>query len=360
MGLFVRKARTASGATAVQIASKSRGVRTIVEHVGSAHDDAQLAVLIAVARSRIDELTGQRSLDNDGLMPLPAVTKAPTVTGSRSRVLSEFGVPAPSLSTIWRTLARSITEDWRARAASAAFTQATAGGALTMVLYDVTTLYFEAEKEDALRRVGMSKERRVDPQILVGLLVDPGGFPMEVHAFEGNKAETKTLLPVLQAFQDRHQVTDLVVVADAGMLSAANLDALEDAGFRFIVGSRTSSAPHDLKPHFERHGNAFTDGQVIETTRTMGTGARARERRVHDPRRRGRRGRLPLPVPGRSIIQDGEDRPASPAHVRDDRGLHPSPPHDRVLRPRHQPAPARHHRLHDQTHRESTAAPPRR
>ena len=49
------------------------------------------------------------------------------------------------------------------------------------MLYDVTTLYFEAEREDQLRKVGMSKERRVDPQILVGLLVDQAGFPLEVH-----------------------------------------------------------------------------------------------------------------------------------------------------------------------------------
>jgi hypothetical protein len=53
-----------------------------------------------------------------------------------------------------------------------------------------------------------------------------------------------------------------VVVADAGMLSAANLNALEDAGFGFIVGSRITKAPYDLAEHFERHGNYFTDGQV--------------------------------------------------------------------------------------------------
>ncbi len=85
---------------------------------------------------------------------------------------------------------------------------------------------------------------------------------------------------MLDAFRARHAVEELVVVADAGMLSAANLNAVEDAGFRFIVGSRTSSAPHDLTPHFERHGNAFVDGQIIETVRTMGVGAKARERRV--------------------------------------------------------------------------------
>ena len=64
------------------------------------------------------------------------------------------------------------------------------------------------------------------------------------------------------------------------MLSAANLLALEEAGFRFIVGSKTSKAPYDLADHFERHGNAFDDGQTIETTRTMGTGKDARDRRV--------------------------------------------------------------------------------
>jgi hypothetical protein len=75
------------------------------------------------------------------------------------------------------------------------------------VLYDVTTLHFENEDEDALRKVGISKEHRVDPQVQVGLLVDPGGFPLEVHVFEGNKAETTTLIPVLEAFQNRHGVT---------------------------------------------------------------------------------------------------------------------------------------------------------
>ena len=54
----------------------------------------------------------------------------------------------------------------------------------------VTTLYFEAEKEDDLRRVGYSKERRVDPQVIVGLLVDRRGFPLRIGCWEGNKAET--------------------------------------------------------------------------------------------------------------------------------------------------------------------------
>ena len=103
---------------------------------------------------------------------------------------------------------------------------------------------------------------------------------MDVHLFEGNKAETKTLVPVLTAFAERHHIDDVVVVADAGMLSAANLVALEKAGFAFIVGSKPSSAADDLADHFHRHGNAFTDRQTVEAKRTMGSGAQARERRV--------------------------------------------------------------------------------
>jgi hypothetical protein len=61
------------------------------------------------------------------------------------------------------------------------------------------------------------------------------------------------------------------------MLSAANLLALEDVGFRFIVGSKSSKALYDLADHLERHGNAFDDGQTLETTRTVGTGKKARD-----------------------------------------------------------------------------------
>ena len=261
MGLYVRRVRTASGATAVQIASKQRGVRTIVEHLGSARDDIELAALVAAARAKIT--AGQLAFDLDALIPPGAerVTGEPVVTGSRSRVLwdvlqseyrrlrfdavddrvfeylvlarvveptskadtirvfTELGVPdAPSLQTVYRALKRSVTAGWRAKIATAAYAHASRSGPLTLVLYDVTTLSFEAEYEDKLRKVGMSKERRVDPQITVGLLVDAGGFALEIHAFEGNKGETTTLIPVLDAFRDRHKVTDIVVVADAGML----------------------------------------------------------------------------------------------------------------------------------------------
>jgi len=138
----------------------------------------------------------------------------------------------------------------------------------------VTTLYFEADNEDSLRKVGYSKERRVDPQIVVGLLVDRAGFPLEIGCFEGNKAEKHTIVPIIDQFKARHQIEHMVVVADAGMLSAANLAALDGAGYKFIVGSRLTKAPIDLESHFRWQGDAFTDGQVIDTV-TPKTGPNA-------------------------------------------------------------------------------------
>ena len=319
----IRKVKTASGATAVQIVEKRAGVRRIVAHLGSAHDEVQLAVLVQVARERLH--AGQQVLDLDlGAGPdRPASTGGAVVTGTACQVLwqvlvdayarlgfdvlgdeafaamvlakcvepvsklatievlGELGVRAPHRNTLTAALKRAQARDYRdilAKACMAHSVRTT--GRATLVLYDVTTLHFENGDEDDLRRVGMSKEHRVDPQVQVGLLVDPGGFPLEVHLFEGNKAETTTLIPVLTAFQARHQVSDMVVVADAGMLSAANLGALEDAGFSFIVGSRITKAPYDLADHFERHGNYFTDGQILESSRVMGTGKAARTRRV--------------------------------------------------------------------------------
>ncbi|WP_146844085.1 IS1634 family transposase, partial [Cellulomonas composti] len=350
---FVRKVRTASGAVAVQVVTRRGRVVEHVEHVGSAHTDAELAVLLQVAGQllapgqglldlgevqavpvRMDDVADWTNAAGAPAVLVPDVTAGPGSAAMRVRaggrlvgtsadllwtvlastyarlgfdvlddegfkamvlariieptskaevvrVLSEVGAPCPSLRTLFRSLTRCQARDYRATIAQAAWAHTLqARGSVALVMYDVTTLHFERSDEDDLRKVGMSKEHRVDPQVQVGLLVDPRGFPLEVHLFEGNKAETSTIVPVLEQFKARHQVSDLVVVADAGMLSAANLNAIQDAGLRFIVGSRITKAPYDLAEHFQRHGNYFTDAQVLESARTMGTGKAARTRRV--------------------------------------------------------------------------------
>ncbi|SMY01688.1 hypothetical protein BAURA63_03569 [Brevibacterium aurantiacum] len=73
------------------------------------------------------------------------------------------------------------------------------------------------------------------------------------------------MIPIVKGFQDRHGVTDMVIVADAGMLSAANLKAIDDAGLRVIVGSRQTKAPNDLATFFTWNGTNTEDGQLVDT-----------------------------------------------------------------------------------------------
>ncbi len=331
---WVRRVRTASGATAVQIAESVHGRRRIVRHVGSARDEAELGLLVDEAhRLLADDEQGMLDLGitpavpkatmvppstqaglfagadasppSRVMVPRPRVLKTssgllydalagvysslgfdvvgdegfrdlviarviePTSLLDVDRVLAEMGRVSASLSTRKRTLRRAHAGTYRDQIAKACFDHALTHGDVSLVLYDVTTLYFEAEKEDhgagGLRKVGYSKERRVDPQIVVGLLVDRRGFPLEVGCYQGNKAETATIIPIVKQFAQRHGLADMVVVADAGMLSASNLREFDEARLRFIVGSRVTKAPIDLASHFCWHGDAFRDGQVIDT-----------------------------------------------------------------------------------------------
>lgn len=189
----------------------------------------------------------------------------PTSILDTGRVLSDLGRKPASEKTMRRTLNRANQGGYRDQIATACYDHAATSGDVSLCLYDVTTLYFEAENEDTLRKVGYSKERRVDPQVLVGLLVDRHGFPLEIGCFEGDQAETHTIVPIINRFTERHNPAHMVVVADAGMLSAKNLTALDQAGLAFIVGSRATKAPIDLASHFRWHGDAFTDRQIIDT-----------------------------------------------------------------------------------------------
>jgi transposase len=154
-------------------------------------------------------------------------------------------------------------------------------GPATLVIYDVTTLYFETDQGDGFREPGFSKERRLEPQITVGLLTDARGFPLQVNAFEGNKAETKTILPVVQAFAAAHQLPEVTVVADAGMLSEANLAELEDAGLRFIVGARIPDIPYQVAAWRRAHPDEpIPDGQVFTQPWVMGTKTEPRRRTI--------------------------------------------------------------------------------
>ena len=179
------------------------------------------------------------------------------------RVLEEAGVVPPSYATLKRRLPVYAKDAFRQGLSAACAAHARLGRA-TLVLYDVTTLYFETDEGDGFRESGFSKERRLEPQITVGLLTGADGFPLMVSAFEGNKAETKTMLPVIEAFMTAHQLPDVTVVADAGMVSDANRKDIEAAGLSFILGARIPDVPYPVAQWRREHpGEQLHDGQVF-------------------------------------------------------------------------------------------------
>ena len=307
---FIRKVKTSSGATAVQVVTKTHSRISQIKHIGSAHNSTDLKILLALARSKMHE--GQASLfeppsnttvelvssvssvlrdtifkqydrlgfnkigDPDFAYLCLARIVEPTSKLDSLRVLDELGVTEiVGEDQLYRCLKRVITKDYRNHLAELCFAHvATRTGGITLVLYDVTTLYFEIQKEDndegdnkGYRKPGMSKERRLEPQIIVGLLVDQNGFPLELHSFEGNKAETKTILPVIEAFKQRHGLLGITVVADAGMLSADNLKQLSNSGYTYIVGSRMNKIPYDIAEY--QQTKELSDNQIITSKTTI-------------------------------------------------------------------------------------------
>jgi hypothetical protein len=300
---YVRTVRTASGATAVQIVySYHRGSRKI-EHIGSAHDDAELELLKAVARQRL--AAGQGVLDlgpggGGGGGPLPitssrmgclmdALERAHRVLGldrasggdtvfrdlvlariiepvsklDSLRVLEEAGVAPASYATLRRRLPAYAREPFR-QGLSAACAAHSRLGRASLVLYDVSTLYFETDKGDGFREPRFSKERRLEPQITIGLLADQHGFPLAVSAFEGNKGETTTMLPVIREFMAAHQLSDVTIVADAGMISDANKKDIEAEGLSFILGMKIPQIPYVVAQWRREHpGEEIPDGHVF-------------------------------------------------------------------------------------------------
>jgi hypothetical protein len=205
---YVRTVRTASGARAVQIVHSSRRGSRDIEHIGSAHDDAELELLKTVARQRMAAGQGESGF---GLDDHPDAGGPLEITGSRMghlrdalsracdvlgfsavaggdetfralvlariiepaskagslRVLEETGVAPPSYRTVNRRLPVYAKEPWR-RALSAACAAHAGLGPATLVLYDCSTLYFETDAGDGFREPGFSKERRLEPQITIG------------------------------------------------------------------------------------------------------------------------------------------------------------------------------------------------
>ena len=317
----MRTVKTTSGATAVQVVWSSRRGSRRIEHLGSAHDEAELAALKAAAQQRI--AAGQMELDLGldgpgpaGALPITASRMShlvdalergyrvlgfedaaggddvfrrlvlariiePSSKLDSLRVLEEAGVAPGSYRTLKRRLPAYAEEAWRQGLSQACAAHARLGPA-SLVLYDVSTLYFETDQGDGFREPGFSKERRLEPQITIGLLTGQDGFPLMVSAFEGNRAETKTMLPVIEKFMAAHHLPDVTVVADAGMISEANQKAIEAAGLSFILGMKIPDVPCQVAQWRREHpGQDIPDGHIFTQPWPAGPSAKRRDQMIY-------------------------------------------------------------------------------
>lgn len=129
------------------------------------------------------------------------------------------------------------------------------GEGLRVLFYDVTTLYFESFSEDALKQNGYSKDLKFNqPQILLALMVTEKGLPIGYEIFPGSTFEGHTLITALENLQKKHDVKEVIFVADRGLFSEENLALLEEKGFTYIVGARIKNMPKTI-------GRAILNGE---------------------------------------------------------------------------------------------------
>lgn len=154
-----------------------------------------------------------------------------------------------NLSKIYRYLDKlNSTKQEQVQQISVEHTRQLLGGTIGMLFYDVTTIYFETDNADALRKTGFSKEgRHQNPQIILGLLVSAGGYPLAYCIHEGNKYEGHTMIPIVKDFIQKYHLSDFVVVADSGLMNNQNIALLESEGYKYIIGSRIKNESVQLQ-----------------------------------------------------------------------------------------------------------------
>jgi transposase len=281
--MFLRKKKNKSGVVSVQVIDKSSGKYKLLKTVGSSSIEGEIARLTEEARKYIDTYGGQTQLDfvlgDDQLYfqsiydniqqvqllgPEIVLGKLFDEIGFnaikddlfRHLVIARLIYPVSKLKTInylqrYKGITLHVNDIYRyldklhtrqikqVQQISFDHTIKLVGGKLTVVFYDVTTLYFEAADEDDFRKTGFSKDgKHNQPQIVLGLLVTENGYPLDYEIFEGNKFEGHTMLPVIEAFKDKYKIQQLVVVADAGLMSNKNIEALLQQNYDFIIGAR--------------------------------------------------------------------------------------------------------------------------
>jgi len=284
----IRFVPTSSGKKSVQVVSKIHGKLTVHKHLGSYSTESERLLLVKKAKDFIHQSSGQISLldltdspklndieitnsqplfvyqflgniyDKLGLSnfsdPLVkdlviARVFSPVSKLETLETLSDLFSRNHSLKTIYRHLKSSLEKGVKETFQKALinFAKTDLKDALRLVFYDVTTLYFESVVKEGLRNFGYSKDHKnTTTQIVVGLVVNNQGFPLYFDIFNGGTFEGHTFLPIVKNIQKLLDNPELIVVADAAMLSQNNIDSLITNKLGFVVGARLANLPHEL------------------------------------------------------------------------------------------------------------------
>jgi hypothetical protein len=293
--MFIRQKKNRSGSISIQIISKSTGRYKVVETIGCSNDEFEIKQLQELANKRLIELepnlfdfieyqNNKQKLTNKDMRVIGdelifgklfknigceaiSFKKAKDKEIFKALVLSRLLYPGSKLylidyyniykkqqidkNRIYRFLDTIYKEDLKSQIEECVFhhTHKIMDGTITVTFYDVTTVYFESESEDDLRRIGFSKEGKLArPQIQLGLFTTLQGYPLSYEVYEGNKYEGHTLIDILKKFQDKFQLTTKpIVVADRGMLNNDNLAYLENNGYKYILAAKIKNTTHDIK-----------------------------------------------------------------------------------------------------------------
>ena len=298
---------TASGKKAIQVVSKKYGRLTVHKHIGTYDTDAEKRQLLSKARDFIAQTTGQVSLldvlstfrpqeveiteqyriflyqllsgvyDKLGFGNYPdllikdlviARIWAPSSKRETREVLAEDFGKDWRLLTIYRHLKTAIEAGLKDNFQKALVNFAREGlkDSLRLILYDVTTLYFESNLKTELKDFGFSKDHRSqDTQVVVGLVVNPDGFPLYFDVFPGKTFEGNTFVPVIKNIKFLLHSEELVVIADAAMISKDNIEKLDTEGIGFVVGARLGNLPPNLIDAISSSLSA-TDGRITAET----------------------------------------------------------------------------------------------
>lgn len=279
MVFHIRKVKTASRRTAVQVVKYNNRRRIVVKHIGSADTKEAITSLVNNASEWIAEQTKQFDLfaPKEKSLPLEQIQylgyqytflyevfyKLQTRLGYTcfgNKLLNDLVTiriiePASKLhslellesyfgikhrrGSLYDNLPAFLKLKNKIEELTIDFAKREFGFDFAIIFYDVTTLYFETFKTDDLRKTGFSKDNKPNQaQIVIGLVVNKDGFPVAYDVFPGNTFEGHTLIPVIKDIKKNNNIKNLIVVADAAMISLENIERLKTEKIDYIVGAR--------------------------------------------------------------------------------------------------------------------------